>query len=206
MPVLPRVDPGPATRHLKKASPELARVIAAVGPCTLTIPTRGSLFAALVRSIIYQQLAGAAAATIHRRLMAIYGGKSPTAQQVMATDDATLRQAGLSGQKLGYLRDLAGRTLAEEIDFRRIHRLPDHEVIADLTRVKGIGEWTVQMLLMFRLGRADVLPAADLGIRKGVQRAFGLRELPAPRRVLELGAPWAPHRTVASWYLWRSLD
>jgi DNA-3-methyladenine glycosylase II len=202
----PRVDVDAAVRHLERACPRLARVIDAVGPCTLTARGKGSLFDAVVRSIVYQQLAGAAAATIHRRLCERFGGQSPDAAALAAASDADLRACGLSGQKLGYMRDLSARTLTGEIPWRRLARLSDAQVVEELTRIKGVGEWTVQMLLMFRMGRGDVLPTADLGIRKGVQRAFGLRELPTPNKVATVGERWAPHRTVASWYLWRSLD
>lgn len=202
----PRLDVAVAVPYLKKTCPDLARVIAAVGPCTLTRSRKGTLYDALVRSIIYQQLAGAAAATIHGRLLARFGGQTPEPREILTTADADLRAVGLSPQKLGYLRDLAARVAEGEVRFDHLPRRRDDEVIAELTKIKGVGEWTVQMLLMFRLGRGDILPIKDLGIQKGLQRTFRLRKHPTPAKVAELGARWAPHRTVASWYLWRSLE
>ena len=190
-----------AVAHLKRADPTLAAVIARVGPCRFEARAEGTHFEAVARSIVYQQLSGKAAGTIHGRFHALYGGRAPDA----ATDDQ-LRAAGLSRQKVGYLRDLAARVDAGDLPLADIETLGDEAVVAALTRVKGVGRWTAQMFLMFRLGRPDVLPDLDLGVQKAVQLAYGLPAMPKPADVLRVGAPWAPHRTVAAWYLWRSLD
>ena len=194
-----------AVTHLKRADPVLARVIAGVGPCRYAPRREGPHFDALVRSIIYQQLSGKAAATIHARFIALYP-RHPKPEQVLATPDEPLRGAGLSRQKIGYLRSLAEHVHTGALPLARIARMSDDAIIERLVDVKGIGRWTAQMFLMFRLGRPDVLPDLDLGIQKGIQLAYGLRALPTPKRVLKIGAAWAPHRTVASWYLWRLLD
>ena len=185
-----------AVAHLKRADPTLAAVIARVGPCRFEARAEGTHFEAVARSIVYQQLSGKAAGTIHGRFHALYGGRAPDA----------LRAAGLSRQKVGYLRDLAARVDAGDLPLADIETLGDEAVVAALTRVKGVGRWTAQMFLMFRLGRPDVLPDLDLGVQKAVQLAYGLPAMPKPADVLRVGAPWAPHRTVAAWYLWRSLD
>src|SRR4029077_19181773 len=177
-----------------------------VGPCRFERRDEGTHFHHLTRAIIYQQLSGKAAATIHRRFLELMGSDVPDPKDVAAMRVPRLRSVGLSRQKAAYIKDLAGRVHSGALPLERIEELPDAEVIAALTAVKGIGVWSAQMFLMFRLRRPDVLPALDLGIRKGVQRACGLRSLPAPQRVLTIGAPWSPWSTIASWYLWRSLD
>ncbi|MFN2565777.1 MAG: DNA-3-methyladenine glycosylase [Gemmatimonadaceae bacterium] len=192
--------------HLKRADPVLARVIERVGPCRFQPRTNGTHFDALLRSIVYQQLSGKAAGTILDRVLALYGGRYPRPAQLLATPDDALRAAGLSRQKLAYLRDLATKVDSREVPLARIGRLPDEEVITHLTRVSGIGRWTAQMFLMFRLGRPDVLPELDLGIQNAIQRAYELPKRPAPADVLRIGATWRPHATVACWYLWRSLE
>lgn len=193
-------------RHLRRADRVLARIIEQVGPYRASPPDRGTHFSALTRAIVYQQLSGKAAATILGRVHGLYGGRAPTPRQLLDTQDGTLRGAGLSTQKLGYLRDLATRVDDGRLPVAKLGRLSDAEAIEVLTGVKGIGRWSAQVYLMFRLGRPDVLPEGDLGIQKAIQRAYGLRKLPDPARVQRIGAPWAPHRTLASWYLWRSLD
>lgn len=195
-----------AITHLKKSDPVLAAVIARVGPCRVEPRADGSHFDAVMRSIIFQQLSGQAAGTIHRRFQALYGGQGPTPAQLARTPDEKLRGIGLSRQKTAYLKDLAGRVIAGECKIETLHELTDDEIMASLTAIKGIGRWTAQMFLMFRLGRPDVLPDLDLGIQKAIKRAYGLRKHPTPERVLKIGAKWAPFRTVASWYLWRLLD
>ena len=195
-----------AINHLKKVDPKLAVVIETVGPCRYGARADGTHFGALVRSIVYQQLSGKAAATIHSRLRALYGDRDPTAAELLATPEETLRGVGLSRQKLGYLRDLAARVERAELPIDTLHELDDDALTEALVQVKGIGRWTAQMFLMFRLGRTDVLPDLDLGIQKGLQRAYGLRKKPAPKEVLRHGEKWAPWRTIASWYLWRLLD
>ncbi|HUF27894.1 MAG TPA: hypothetical protein VMM18_13040 [Gemmatimonadaceae bacterium] len=195
-----------AIRHLSTADPTLASIITRVGACRFEPRTDGTHFEALLRSIIYQQLSGRAAATIHGRFVALYPRRSATAARVLSTTDDTLRSVGLSRQKIGYMRDLAARVEARELPVRTLHHLPDDELIEALVRVKGIGRWTAHMFLMFRLGRPDVLPELDLGIQKAIQIAWRRRKLPKPADVTRIGARWAPYRTVASWYLWRSLE
>lgn len=195
-----------AVTHLRAADPVMADVIARVGPCRASVHGDGSHFGAVLRSIVYQQLSGNAAATIHGRVLNLFGGGDPSPRALLAVDDALLRGAGLSGQKTAYVKDLARRALERGFPIERLHELDDAAVIETLTAVKGVGRWTAQMFLMFRLGRPDVLPDLDLGIQKGIQRAYGLRRLPTPEQVLRRGKPWAPYRTIASWYLWRLLD
>lgn len=193
-----------AVRHLRLADPVLAEVIRRVGPCRFEPRNSGTHFEALARAIVYQQLSGSAAGTIHARVAEALGGITPEA--VLGTPDAPLRAAGLSRQKIAYLRDLSGRVHGGELDLRRIHELPDDDVIAAVCAVKGIGRWTAHMFLMFRLGRLDVLPELDLGVRKAVQREYRMRKLPSTERLTKLGSRWAPYRTIAAWYLWRSLE
>ncbi|HKV51121.1 MAG TPA: DNA-3-methyladenine glycosylase 2 family protein [Gemmatimonadaceae bacterium] len=193
-----------AITHLRR-DPVLARLMADVGPCRFAARSEGSHFDHILRAIVYQQLSGRAAATIHGRLVALLDG-TPSAARLLAATDEQLRAAGLSRQKIGYLRDLANRVLSGELPVEQLHELDDERVIAALTAVKGIGRWTAHMFLMFRLGRPDVLPELDLGIRKAIQVAYRLRKMPNADRVHAIGAAWAPHRTVASWYLWRSID
>jgi DNA-3-methyladenine glycosylase II len=160
-------------------------------------------FGSLVRSIVYQQLSGRVAAVIFGRLVAATGDPvRPRA--ILSLTDEQMRQVGMSKQKAAYVRDLAAR--ASEIGFRRLSHLSDDEVIERLTAVKGVGVWTAQMFLMFGLRRKDVLPVLDLGIRTAVQRAYGFEALPAPKEVERIGALWRPYCSVASWYLWRSLE
>ncbi len=166
----------------------------------------GTHYDALVRSIVFQQLSGKAASTILRRFTELYPGKRPRAHQVLATDDALLRGAGLSRQKIGYLRDLSARVANRSLPLSHLGRLSDEAIIEHLVQVKGIGRWTVQMFLMFRLGRPDVLPDLDLGIQNAIQHAYGLKKRPTPKDVLRIGAPWRPYASMASWYLWRSLE
>jgi DNA-3-methyladenine glycosylase II len=195
-----------AVRRLKQADPVLRTVIERVGPCRFTVRAEGTHFDALVRAVLYQQLSGKAAATIHRRMRDAFGGRDPLPGELLAAPEPTLRAAGVSRQKLGYLRDLARHVADDSLPLDRVESLDDDAVIEALVAVKGIGRWTAQMFLMFRLGRPDVLPELDLGVQKGIQLAYGLRALPTPKEVVRIGAPWAPYRTVASWYLWRLLD
>jgi DNA-3-methyladenine glycosylase II len=204
--VIVRVRPTAALRHLRAADPTFAKIIDDVGPCRFKPRAEGSHFDAIVRSIVYQQITGKAAATILGRLHAHFGGRPPTAKELAEASEDELRTAGLSRQKQRYMRDLAERAAAGLVEFERFDELPDEQIVAELTAIKGIGPWTAQIFLMFRLGRADVLPIADLGIQKAVQRGWRMRKLPKPAQVAKLGTRWAPHRTVASWYLWRSLD
>jgi DNA-3-methyladenine glycosylase II len=194
--------------HLRAVDPKLARVIDRIGPCRFETRTDGTPFDALTRAIIYQQLSGKAAGTIHARVHAQFGGRAPTPAEILATPDEQLRAAGLSRQKLSYLKDLAAKTESRLIpqDDTEVVLLTDEEIIKRLVQVKGIGRWTVQMFLIFRLGRPDVLPELDLGVQSGLRRAYGLRKHPKPADVLRIGKKWSPHSTIASWYLWRFVE
>jgi len=184
----------------------LGTIIERVGACRLEPRREGTHYEALVRSIVFQQLSGKAARTIHDRFRALYPRNRPRPELVLETDDATLRGAGLSRQKIGYLRDLSARVADGSLPLAHLGRLPDDAIIEHLVQVKGIGRWTVQMFLMFRLGRPDVLPELDLGVQNAIQRAYKLRKRPTPKDVLRIGEPWRPYASVASWYLWRSLE
>ena len=204
MPIDPRTL-RKATARLRRSDPVLAAIIREVGPCRLQTDDRGGAFAALVESIVYQQITGKAAASIYGRVRRLIGRRHPRPQDILAATEAALRAAGLSRQKVMYLRDLSER-VAAGLKLRAIGRLEDEAVIEALIHVKGIGRWTVEMFLIFRLGRLDVLPVHDYGIRKAMQRAYRMRKLPSPDRMRKLAEPWRPYRTVACWYLWRSLD
>ena len=189
---------------LKLRDETLRRIIHQVGPCTL-VPRR-RYFVALCEAIVAQQLAVKAAATIFGRFCRLFERNTPTPVKVLASSDAKLRSAGLSGQKLGYVRDLADKFADGTIRQRHLSRMDDEAVIAALTQVKGIGVWTAQMFLIFVLNRPDVWPVDDLGIRSAVQTQFGLRNLPDAARLTRLAEPWRPYRSIAAWYLWQSKD
>ena len=195
-----------ALNHLTRVDPVMARVIKAVGPCRFGPVTDHSHFYHIARAIVFQQLSGLAARTIHTRFVALFDTQPPAPADVARMDDARLRGAGLSRQKASYIKDLARRVHEGSLQLDRVHAMSDADIIASLTAVKGIGVWSAQMFLMFRLGRPDVLPVLDLGIRKGVQRAYGLRKLPDAKRVLKIGRAWSPYSSIASWYLWRCLE
>ncbi len=196
-----------AAQELCRSDPALARLIARIGPCQLRTTPRGHYFRALVEAILYQQLSGKAAATILSRFRALYpSGRFPTAGQIISTPQSRLRAAGLSKQKISYLKDLSARVLDGSFPLRRLAVLKDEEVIGHLTQVKGIGRWTAEMFLMFCLGRTDVLPLQDLGIRKAAQKAYGFRSPPSAHTLERLGRRWKPFRSVACWYLWASVD
>lgn len=197
---------GPSVRFLKRADPVLAHVIERVGPCRLELRTDGTHYDALTRAIVFQQLSGKAASTILSRFHAIYPDATPTPTAVLDTGDDRLRSAGLSRQKIGYLRDLSSKVADDSLPLHEIHEMTDDDVITHLVQVKGIGRWTAQMFLMFRLGRQDVLPELDLGIQNAIRAAYRMRKRPTPKQVKKIGAKWSPHSTVACWYLWRSLD
>ncbi len=184
----------------------LARVISRVGPFDLR-PTPDDTFEAMLRSIVYQQLNGKAASTIHGRVLAALGGRAD-ARRLLKTPEASLRAAGLSANKLAAARDLAEKCLSGAVPSRRrLEAMPDAEIVEHLIQVRGIGVWSAQMFLMFRLGRPDVLPSADYGIRNAFGKLYRKNgRLPPPSAVESHGRLWAPYRTVASWYLWRSLD
>ncbi len=195
-----------SVRHLKRVDPVLARVIDQVGPCRIQLRDAGTHFQALARSIVFQQLSGKAAGTIHARFVALFPQGEPEPATLLAFTDAQLRGAGLSRQKVGYLRDLAGKVASGTLPLDAVDAMDDDELIAHLVQVKGVGRWTAQMFLMFRLGRRNVLPELDLGIQNAIRRAYGKRKRPSPKQVRAIGAKWSPHSTVASWYLWRSLE
>ena len=194
-----------AIKHLRNVDPVLATIIDRVGPCRLVPKAEGTHFDAIVRSIIFQQLSGKAASTIHDRVRGLYGGRDPNAHEILATDEVQLRAAGLSRQKLSYLKDFSAKVVAGEVDLDVDH-LDDATIIEQLVKVKGVGKWTVQMFLIFRLGRPDVLPDLDLGIQNAVKRAYRRRGKVKPKDILRIGAKWTPHSTIAAWYLWRSLE
>jgi DNA-3-methyladenine glycosylase II len=188
----------------------LAALIESVGPLgdwRAGRPERDDHYGALVRTITGQQLSVAAARAIYGRLTERFEGRAPTPQEILADDPEELRTAaGLSHAKVGFLRSLAEHVLSGELELARLDALGDREVYAELTAVKGIGEWSADMFLMFQLGRPDILPVGDLGIRRAIERAYGLGELPAPEEMERIAEPWRPHRTLACRYLWRSLE
>jgi DNA-3-methyladenine glycosylase II len=192
-----------AVIHLKKSDPVLRALVERVGPCR--IEHRDPSFDMLVRSIVYQQLSGKVAAVIFGRLLAAVKGDL-TPRRVLRLPHERMRALGLSNQKATYIRDLAERTKSGEVDFAALPGMSDEQVIETLTRVKGIGVWTAQMFLIFALKRMDVLPVGDLGVRSAIKKAYGLAELPKPVDMEELARAWRPYCSVASWYLWRSLD
>jgi DNA-3-methyladenine glycosylase II len=195
-----------ARKHLAAADPVLGAIIAKVGPCR--IASRPERFPALARAIIFQQLAGRAAQTIHDRVVALYPGKKfPTPAQILATPDAKLRKAGLSGQKTRYIKDLARHVDQGRLNFHRFAKMADEEIIEHLTQVKGIGRWTAEMFLMFNLSRPDVFPVGDLGVRNAIVKAYGMRKHPKkPDHFVKLAESWRPYRSAAAWYFWQSLD
>lgn len=196
-----------ALRHLRSADASLAALIDTVGPFRMELKKTPSVFGALAEAIVYQQLHGKAAATIFGRLCALFPETGLTPERLLRASTEQLRGAGLSRNKLLSLRDLAEKTQAGDIPtLKEIRRLDDETIIERLTQVRGIGRWTVEMLLMFRLGRPDVLPVDDFGIRKGFGVTFNRRTEPTPKQVLEYGERWKPYRTAASWYLWRAAE
>ena len=192
------------TRHLRRVDLRLAPIIDQAGPCTLR--PRGRIYDSLFRAILYQQLAGNAAAAIERRVCAPFGGRVPSPADFLRAPDAPLLQAGLSRRKLSYLRDLASAFADGRLRPQVLVRLSDDELVRAVTTVRGIGEWTAHMLLIFSLGRPDVLPVGDYGVRKGMQRLYRLRDLPNSRTMERIGASWRPYRSIGSWYIWRSID
>lgn len=193
-----------AVQHLKKSDPVIASIIERVGPYRMDY--RDPVFETLVRSIVYQQLSGKAASTIFGRLHAASGVAVLTPDSILKLRTDRMRKLGLSGQKTEYIRELARHTKSGTVNFESLPDMPDTAVIETLTQVKGVGVWTAQMFLMFALGRPDVLPVADLGIRMAMKKAYDLAELPKPAEMERIAAPWRPWCSIASWYLWRSLD
>ena len=199
------IDYAAACRTLSRRDPVMGALVRRHGPCGLSQAQHDDPFRALVHAIISQQLSSKAAATIERRFDALFDGR-PTPAGIGAESDERLRAAGLSGQKLRYIRDLCTHVGSGSLRLEALEELPDAEVVAALTQVKGIGRWTAEMFLIFRLHRPDVLPVGDLGIVNAVKRAYGLRKVPTPDRLTRIGEPWRPYRSVACWYLWASLD
>jgi DNA-3-methyladenine glycosylase II len=195
-----------ARRLLLRRDPILAAVIRQYGPCGLADAQRADHFSALVRAIAGQQLSTKAASTIYARLLTLMPGGIPTPQGLAALSDEQLRSVGMSRQKSASLRDLSEKVLSGLVDLEALSTMPDEDVISSLVRVRGIGRWSAQMFLMFRLHRPDVLPVGDLGLVNAIQKVYGLRKRPAPERIHKLGEAWRPYRSVASWYLWRSLE
>ena len=193
-----------ALLHLRACDPVLAGIIDAVG--AYAIEFLEPCFETLVKSIVYQQLSGKVARVIFARLVEASGGPPLRPEPVLKLRAPRLRKVGLSQQKIDYIRDLARQTVSGELDFAALASLPDEEVYRRLTAVKGIGIWTAQMFLIFALRRLNVMPAGDLGIRAAVKKAYGMAEMPKPSAVEELASKWHPYCTVASWYLWRSLE
>jgi DNA-3-methyladenine glycosylase II len=196
-----------ARRHLMRRDPKLAALIKKVGRCRLPDARTRAPFAALVRAILAQQLSGKAAETIYQRVLVLVGGlEALTPATLLAVDPDALRAAGVSWPKISYLRDLAEHVADGRLDLAALEDHEDEQVVEAITAVKGLGRWSAEMFLMFRLNRPDVFPVADLGIVKGVQKLFGLKRRPAPRTMLRLAEPWRPYRSVAAWYLWRILE
>ncbi len=198
---------GTAVASLRAADPKLARAIDVVGPCTLRANREGTHFDHLARAIVYQQLSGSAAATIYGRFNAQCGGGAPPSPDaILAHDVATMRACGLSGAKTAAIIDLAQHVIDRRLPLDDIDDMDDEAVIASLVQVRGVGRWTAQMFLMFRLGRPDVLPVLDLGVRKGAQRIYNMRTLPEADRLEKVARTWRPWASIASWYCWRVLD
>lgn len=195
-----------AVDHLRRADPILARVIDSVGPFTLE--AQGGSFRSLAQAIFFQQLAGPAARAIMKRVLDLFGTDDArffTPEEFLAASDKDLRAAGLSRQKLGYLRDLAAKFASGQLREDEFANLDDEEVIHRVTAVKGIGRWTAEMFLIFSLGRPDVLPVDDLGVRRGFQQVYALDGPASPEQMQSIAEPWRPFRSVATWYMWRSL-
>ncbi len=217
-----------AVDHLKNADPKMAALIERVGPCTMQIRHHHSIFYTLMRAITYQQLAGAAAAKILARVEECClaqnsptlreqrakngtpgsrNGTQPIPEQVLAASDEALRAAGLSRNKMAAIRDLAAKTLDGTVpELGAIRSMSDEEIIERITQVRGIGRWTVEMLLIFRLGRRDVLPVDDYGVRKGAQVTYRMRKLPDKKRLTKVAEKWRPWRSIGSWYMWRAVE
>jgi DNA-3-methyladenine glycosylase II len=195
-----------AQRLLLRRDPVIGALIKQHGPCRIAEALRADHFAALVRAIIFQQLSTKAASTIHARLMALMPDGEVSAVALGALTEEQFRAVGVSRQKAMYLRDLCEKIAGGDVNLERVDALDDESVVAALTRVKGVGRWTAEMFLMFRLHRPDVLPVSDLGILTAVQKAYRLRSRPTADRLRKLADAWKPYRSIACWYLWRSLD
>jgi DNA-3-methyladenine glycosylase II len=201
-----------ARKALAASDPTMAALIERLGP--IDIATRlqrrkeerpNDAYGALLRAIIGQQLSTKAARTIYLRVLDLFGGGTPSPERLLEASEEDLRACGLSGRKTEYVRDLASHVLSGELELDRLEELGDEEVIEEIVAVRGLGRWTAEMFLIFHLERPDVLSGGDLGIRKAIQIEYGLEEMPPPKRVVEIGEPWRPHRSLASLYLWESL-
>jgi DNA-3-methyladenine glycosylase II len=197
---------------LATSDPAMAALIERVGEIDLATRLRrrseerpADAYGALLRAIVGQQLSTKAARTIYLRVLGLFGGATPSPERLLEASEAELRGCGLSGRKVEYVQDLARHVLGGELEIDRLGELPDEAVVEEIVAVRGLGQWTAEMFLIFHLERPDVLSGGDLGIRKAVQIEYGLEEMPAPARVLEIGEPWRPHRSLASLYLWESL-
>ena len=193
-----------AIRHLSSRDPRLGKIIESVGAYSIEI--RPQPFRSLVEAIIYQQLAGRAADTIFGRFLKIYGGRFPSPGRIVSTSNPALRAAGLSRQKIEYSNDLASRVSDKSLNLRQLSGMDDAQVVEQLIQVKGIGRWTADMFLIFCLNRQDVLPVGDLGLRRAMMITYRLSELPSPAMMQEIGTVWKPYSSVATWYLWKSLE
>ncbi len=193
-----------ASKHLTDVDPVLGEVIRTHGPYKFEL--EDGYYEALVGAIIFQQLAGKAAQAILNRFKVLYGGRIPTPKEFLDTPDSKLRSAGLSPQKISYLKDLCMRLENGALDLKHLQDLPDEEVVRELDEVRGIGRWTAEMFLMFVLGRTNVLPVDDLGLRKATQKLYDLEELPDKEKFEKLSKNWHPYRSIATLYLWRSTE
>jgi DNA-3-methyladenine glycosylase II len=201
-----------ARKALGASDPTMAGLMERVGKIDLATRLRrrkeerpADAYGALLRAIVGQQLSTKAARTIYLRVLDLFGGSTPSPEQLLEAGEEDLRACGLSGRKTEYVRDLAAHVLSGELELDRLQELEDEQVIEEIVAVRGLGRWTAEMFLLFHLQRPDVLSGGDLGIRKAIQIEYGLEEMPTPTRVLEIGEPWRPHRSLASLYLWESL-
>jgi DNA-3-methyladenine glycosylase II len=199
-------------KALAAADPTMAALIERIGPIDIATRLRrrkeerpNDAYGALLRAIVGQQLSTKAARTIYLRVVDLFGGKTPSPEQLLEASEEDLRACGLSGRKTEYVRDLASHVLSGELELDRLEELGDEEAIEEIVAVRGLGRWTAEMFLLFHLERPDVLSGGDLGIRKAIQVEYGLEEMPPPKRVIEIGEPWRPYRSLASLYLWESL-
>jgi len=198
-----KVNWSEAIDHLSRVDPKLRAVIERAGPCTLK--PRGDCFIALCKAIISQQISGVVAVAIMKRFKKLFLRSRPTPAHLLTLSDEQLRSAGLSRQKLSYLRDLAAHFAEGKVPVRRFAKMSDEEIIQSLIPVKGIGRWTAEMFLIFVLNRTDLLPVDDLGVRKGFQKVYGLKSEPKAAKMIEIAEKWRPWRTIGSWYMWRGM-
>jgi DNA-3-methyladenine glycosylase II len=200
-----------ASQALAASDPVIGALVERIGPMSIAERRRrrgqtpDDAYGALLRAVVGQQLSTKAARTIYERVIALFGGEDPSPERLLDADEKALRGAGLSGRKVEYLRDLAAHVITGELELGRLNELSDQEVIEEIVAVRGLGQWTAEMFLMFHLGRPDVVSGGDLGIRKAIQIEYGMGEMPTPDEVIERAEPWRPHRTLACIYLWESL-